>query len=87
MSRLDRLNGSDFEISISVGALHQGKGFGKVILKRSIEYALSTLHARRVIARIHRENTKSQKLFQNIGFRPMHKIPTVGTFKTFWLGN
>jgi len=87
MSRLDRLNGSDFEISISVGDLHQGKGFGKVILKRSIEYALGTLHARRVIARIHRENTKSQKLFQNIGFKPMHKIPTVGTFKTFWLGN
>jgi RimJ/RimL family protein N-acetyltransferase len=86
MSRLDRLNSSDFEISISVGDLYQGKGFGKEILVLSIEYAMDTLHARRVIAKIHRDNTKSQILFKNMGFKPMRKILITETLITFWLG-
>ena len=86
MSRLDRLNGSDFEISISVGNLYQGKGFGKIILEKSIEYALDTLNAGRVIATIHSKNTKSQKLFQNLGFKPTRKMLNKGNFRSFWLG-
>ncbi len=86
MSRLDRLNGYDFEVSISVGNLYQGKGFGKIILEMSIAYAFDTLDAERVIATIHCENTKSQKLFQYVGFKPMREILNRGNFHTFWLG-
>jgi RimJ/RimL family protein N-acetyltransferase len=86
MSRLDRLNASEFEISISVGKLHQGKGFGKIILEMSIKYALDTLSAERLIATIHCENTKSQKLFQYAGFKPICEILNRGNFRTFWLG-
>jgi RimJ/RimL family protein N-acetyltransferase len=86
MSRLDRLNGFDFEISISVGKMYQGKGYGKIILEMSIKYALETLSAERVIATIHCENTKSQKLFQYAGFKPVREILNRGNFRTFWLG-
>jgi len=86
MSRLDRLNGSDFEISISVGKMYQGKGYGKIILEMSIKYALETLSAERVIATIHCENTKSQKLFQYAGFKPIREILNRGNFRTFRIG-
>jgi spore coat polysaccharide biosynthesis protein SpsF len=70
MSRLDLLGeyGSKYEISILVGPTHQSQGIGTLILKRTCESISSLNFQKPIIAKVHKDNAASQRLFKKAGF-------------------
>ena len=70
MSRLDIISGSNdkFEISILVDPAQQGKGIGTRILNMACESFFRIHQNKTIVARVHKHNRVSQKLFMNGGF-------------------
>lgn len=70
MTRLDLLSGSSekYEISILVDPRQHGKGIGTEILKMTCEIFFTTHPDKTILARVHRNNYVSQKLFSSADF-------------------
>ena len=70
MSRLDVVSGSvdKYEISILVDPDQQGKGAGTIILNMTCETFFSLHPKKTIVAKVHKQNFTSQKLFTNAGF-------------------
>jgi L-amino acid N-acyltransferase YncA len=64
------------EISIYITRNHQGKGIGKMLLKKAIE-ACPTLDIKNLLGFIFGHNTPSIKLFQHFGFENWALLPGV----------
>lgn len=61
--------GKEVEIVIVIGDRRQwGKGYGRRALKHGIRHALLNWRKERVVAKIHRENRRSIRIFRNSGF-------------------
>ena len=71
MSRLDRLSDSinKYEVSILVDPNHHGKGIGRQILDMTCKSFFLLHPEKSLIARIHKDNFKSQSLFISAGFK------------------
>lgn len=70
MARIDKVSEAIYEVSLIINATHQNKGFGRYILSDICEYFSNTLTSpASLIAVVHVENTKSQRLFESVGFR------------------
>ena len=69
-----------YEISILVDSKQQGKGIGTKILDMTCESFFGLHPNKSVIAKIHSQNTVSQKLFMRAGFR---KLTSSGNFLIF----
>lgn len=71
MSRLDRLSDSinKYEISILVDPSHHGKGIGRQILDMTCKSFFLLHPEKSLIARINKDNFKSQNLFSSAGFK------------------
>jgi len=71
MSRLDILVGSEkkFEISILVDPKQIGIGLGSQILEMTCGTLLSSHHDFSILAKVHKDNLISQKLFTRAGFK------------------
>ena len=82
MSRLDILSGSvnKYEISILVDPNQHGKGVGARILDMTCGTFFSLYPDKTIVARVHRHNLVSQKLFTSAGFQ---LVPSVGDFLHF----
>ena len=82
MSRLDVMSGSvdKFEISILVDPNQHGKGVGTRILDMTCGTFFSLYPDKTIVARVHRHNLVSQKLFTSAGFQ---LVPSVGDFLHF----
>jgi RimJ/RimL family protein N-acetyltransferase len=65
MSRLDAISGceEEFEISILVDPSKQKLGVGTRVLKMTCDFFSDLYPQKRIIARVHRDNLVSQKLF------------------------
>ena len=71
MTRLDIITGSNdkFEISILVDPAQQGKGMGTRILNMACESFFRVHQNKTIVARVHKRNLVSQKLFMHSGFK------------------
>ena len=71
MSRLDILVGSEkkFEISILVDPKQSGIGLGTQILEMTCDAVVNSNHDFSILAKVHKENLISQKLFTRAGFK------------------
>ncbi|MDX9871881.1 MAG: GNAT family protein [Clostridia bacterium] len=64
------VNGDMSEIVVVIGDIKNwGRGFGHKAICQGLEYAFFTLRNKRVIAKIHIENERSERIFKKIGFR------------------
>jgi RimJ/RimL family protein N-acetyltransferase len=73
MTRLDKKNKQESEISILVSPTNQGKGFGIKMLDLTIVHALDILRIPVLIAQIHTKNHASLALFRRFGFQIVDK--------------
>jgi RimJ/RimL family protein N-acetyltransferase len=82
MSRLDVVPGSNFknEISILVDSSQHGKRVGTRILEITCNFFFDLYPDKTIVAKVHRSNFVSQKLFARGGFR---FIPPEGEFFHF----
>jgi RimJ/RimL family protein N-acetyltransferase len=71
MSRLDVVSGSNFknEISVLVDSSQHGKRIGTKILKVTCDIFFDLYPNKTIVAKVHRSNFVSQKLFARGGFR------------------
>jgi RimJ/RimL family protein N-acetyltransferase len=71
MSRLDAIPGSDYKnkISILVDSSQHGKGIGTRILKITCDFFFDLQPDKTIVAKVHRSNFVSQKLFESAGFK------------------
>jgi RimJ/RimL family protein N-acetyltransferase len=57
------------EVGVVIGEPHLwGKGLGKYVAQHLLQYCFAHLHLHRVLAVIARGNTRSERLFQHLGF-------------------
>jgi RimJ/RimL family protein N-acetyltransferase len=57
------------EVGVVIGEPHLwGKGLGKSVVQYLLHYCFADLHMHRVLAVIARGNTRSEQLFQRLGF-------------------
>jgi RimJ/RimL family protein N-acetyltransferase len=87
MTRLDFTGDSEdfLNISILVEGSHRGKGFGISMVKRTSQFAMNTLNAKKVFAVVNSLNSPSMQLFQRCGFR---ELKNEIDFKTYeWLAD
>jgi RimJ/RimL family protein N-acetyltransferase len=70
MCRLDLIIGTPdkYEISILVDPDQHGKGAGRKILDMSCESFFNMHPDKSILAKVHKENIVSKKLFENAGF-------------------
>lgn len=61
------------EININIALEHRGKGLGTRAIKESCNYGFSHLNIIKVIARVKKENTSSEKVFSKAGFRTVQE--------------
>ena len=82
MSRLDFefQSSNEFLISILVDPIQHGKGIGTKILSMTCAFIFDLHPNSRIIAKVHQDNSVSQKLFVNCGFE-LQKL--VGDFFRF----
>jgi UDP-2,4-diacetamido-2,4,6-trideoxy-beta-L-altropyranose hydrolase len=76
MSRLDFESQStnEFVISILVDPVQHGKGFGKKILNMTCANIFDSYPSSTIVAKVHQDNSISQKLFVNCGFKLQIRI-------------
>lgn len=73
-TRLDRLRGDNYEVSLIVNPEYRGKGYGRTLLTDICEYFLSNMPSTsKLIAIIHSENEVSQRTFRSLGFETLSK--------------
>jgi RimJ/RimL family protein N-acetyltransferase len=82
MSRLDFEfhSPNEFLVSILVDPVQSGKGFGKQILNMTCDIVFKSHPGTTIIAKVHQDNTISQKLFVNCGFKLQKQV---GNFLRF----
>ncbi|MFC1801734.1 GNAT family N-acetyltransferase [Nanoarchaeota archaeon] len=68
MVRFDK-NGEKAEISINLNPEFRGLGYGKLSLRKALEFYFNNFHTNIMIAKIDPNNIISQKLFFNMGFK------------------
>lgn len=71
MTRLDKLNDSEYEVSIIVNPEFRNQGIGQGILKKTCTHIESNSKPCLFVAYIHNSNLGSIKIFNNSGFRRM----------------
>jgi L-amino acid N-acyltransferase YncA len=71
MSRLDAIPGSDYKnkISILVDSSQHSMGIGTRILKITCDFFFDLQPDKTIVAKVHRSNFVSQKLFESAGFK------------------
>ena len=82
MSRLDTIPGyaDKYEVSILIDPNNRGSGIGRQVLNMTCESFFSMYSDKTIIAKVHKENFISQKLFTGAGFK---LIVTTGDFLSF----
>ena len=86
IARLDELSDTNYEVSLIVNPVFQGKGHGKQILDDICQY-FSTNYSKKskLTAVIHNQNLRSQKLFHALQFQFLSEDTN---FKTYvYAGN
>ena len=68
MTRLDKLENAQYEISIIIAPKYQNKGYSKKLVRETLQHADSILGCREVIAAVHNQNFVSCHLFESLGF-------------------
>ena len=68
-----------FKVSILLNPIFRGKGYGKVILNKSMKKSLEIKHVESFYAETHVDNQASKSLFLNNGFQEL------GNFNNFLL--
>lgn len=69
MVRFDLDDNLDAVISINLNPKWRGKGYGKLGLKKSLDYGFQELDLKKVRADLHQDNIPSKKIFLGIGFK------------------
>ncbi|MFA5561449.1 MAG: GNAT family N-acetyltransferase [Eubacteriales bacterium] len=68
--RLSEINAVSYEVVIALGDKNvRGKGYGTAALKQCLQIAFFEQRARRVVANIYPQNTRSLRLFEKLKFR------------------
>ena len=71
------VRGSEVEMVIVIGDRSQwGNRLGSAVIREGMKHAFFTLRAKRVLARIHRQNIRSIRAFLRMGFRSEHDTQT-----------
>ncbi|MEJ2032863.1 MAG: GNAT family protein [Deltaproteobacteria bacterium] len=69
------------EIVIVIGERSQwGKGYGSRAIRQGIRHAFFTWPKEKVVAKIHRENDRSQKAFKRVGFEKEKRLTNEDRF-------
>lgn len=69
MTRLNRVDQTnEYEVSILVAPKFQSQGLGAIILDKTLRESRKCLSASKIIAKIHRDNYPSIKMFTRFGF-------------------
>lgn len=69
VSLIPNLN-NQYEVVIAIGDKENwGQKIGHSALEKTILFAFNELKCQKIVAKIHNENTRSIKLFENLGFK------------------
>lgn len=69
VSLIPNLN-NQYEVVIAIGDKENwGQKIGHSALEKTIFFAFNELKCQKIVAKIHNENTRSIKLFENLGFK------------------
>lgn len=68
-SRIDLLNQVSAILSIALDVEYRNKGFGRIILQLTLNYAKNSIGIRSFEALVSEENVASKRIFQICGFR------------------
>lgn len=71
VTRLDFISSGVYEISINVAPLFRGRGLGAPCIDMTCRYGFS-LDAKRILAKIHKSNASSLRVFEKSSFSFLH---------------
>lgn len=78
--RFDILEGDEAEIDISIARESRGKGYGKAMLKASIEYEHCMNGVKTFVSEVKEENASSNRMFLSCNFKKYRTVDSINYY-------